>query len=73
MVNKSFALILFPFLTRALSVEDYGRLDIALYAAAFFGVVIIWVKIPQWLACFSRMGRVRTAANHIAGVASNVD
>ncbi len=41
-MNKSFALILFPFLTRALSVEDYGRLDIALYAAALFGVVIIW-------------------------------
>jgi O-antigen/teichoic acid export membrane protein len=41
-VNKSFALILFPFLTRTLSVEDYGRLDFALYAAALLGLVIIW-------------------------------
>ena len=41
-VNKSFALILFPFLTRSLSVEDYGRLDFALYAAALIGLIIVW-------------------------------
>lgn len=41
-INKSFALILFPFLTRTLSVEDYGRFDLALYAAALIGLTIVW-------------------------------
>lgn len=41
-VSKSFALILFPILTRSLSVADYGRLDLALYAAMLIGLVIIW-------------------------------
>lgn len=41
-VSKSFALILFPFLTRSLSVADYGRLDLALYTALLFGLIIVW-------------------------------
>jgi O-antigen/teichoic acid export membrane protein len=41
-VSKSFALILFPFLTRNLSVADYGRLDLALYTALLFGLIIVW-------------------------------
>lgn len=41
-INKSFALILFPLLTRLLTVEDYGRLDFALYAAALFGLLVVW-------------------------------
>ena len=41
-INKSFALILFPLLTRLLTVEDYGRLDFALYAAALFGLLALF-------------------------------
>lgn len=41
-VSKSFALILFPLLTRSMSIADYGRLDLALYAATLFGLVMIW-------------------------------
>ncbi len=41
-VNKSFALILFPILTRNMSVADYGRLDLALYATMLVGLVIVW-------------------------------
>lgn len=41
-VSKSFSLILFPLLTRSMSVADYGRLDLALYAAMLLGVVMIW-------------------------------
>lgn len=41
-INKSFALILFPLLTRNLSVADYGRLDLALYAAMLLGLIIVW-------------------------------
>lgn len=41
-INKGFSLVLFPLLTRALSVDDYGRLDLALYASTLFGLVMIW-------------------------------
>lgn len=41
-VSKSFALILFPFLTRNMSVADYGRFDLALYAALLLGLLIVW-------------------------------
>lgn len=41
-VNKGFALVLFPFLTRNLSVEEYGRLDLALFLAMLLGLAIVW-------------------------------
>lgn len=41
-ISKSFALILFPFLTHNLSVADYGRFDLALYATQLFGLVVVW-------------------------------
>ena len=41
-VSRSFSLILFPLLTRSMSVADYGRLDLALYAAMLFGLIMIW-------------------------------
>ncbi|WP_057882134.1 lipopolysaccharide biosynthesis protein [Tsuneonella troitsensis] len=41
-VGKLSSLILFPFLTRALSVADYGRVDLILYAAMFFGLLMIF-------------------------------
>lgn len=41
-ISKSFALVLFPFLTRNLSVADYGRLDLALFGAMLLGIAIVW-------------------------------
>ncbi|WP_133366367.1 lipopolysaccharide biosynthesis protein [Qipengyuania sediminis] len=40
--SKSFSLLLFPILTRSMSVADYGRLDLALYMAMLLGLAMIW-------------------------------
>lgn len=41
-ISKLSGLILFPLLTKNFSVADYGRIDLLLYAAMFFGLLTIF-------------------------------